>query len=223
MQSVLQHMLISHGTPGCQTQQACCMSSSFQSNAWAAFVLVPQQGMESIHPHRGVPSLWEVEDRCVESTVFTKGTGIVCKTAEVDTEGKIPSASKCRCTSMTSFVYRVFCLLETNPRSRRQSRLLRETEGCLLRLIRMVNGWAAGWTGKNKLPDILPSAIQKPSPFLFSPLSAARLKGFRCLTFRTLESKPSKCKQAALKICVLWVTVQLTFHQTSENRVARTW
>lgn len=206
-----------------RSRHAACQAA-FQGNALAASVLVPQQGVESVYPHRGVPSQWETEDQCVESTAFMKGTGIICKTAEeMDTEGKIPSTSKNQCTSMTSFVYRVFCLLETNPRSRRQSRLLRETEGCLLRLIRMVNGWAAGWTGKNKLPDILPSAIQKPSPFLFSPLSIARPKGFRRLTFRTLEFKPSKRKQAALKICVLQVKIQLIFHQTSENRVARTW
>lgn len=125
---------------------------------------------------------------------------------------QIPLLSKCQCTSTTSFAYRIFCLLETNPRSQKQSRLLRETEGCLLRLIRMVNGWAAGWTGKNKLPDILPSCIQKPSPFLFSSLIFARPKGFRCLTFRTSRSKSSKCKQAALKICVLGITVPLFFH-----------
>lgn len=114
------------------------------------------------------------------STAFAERTEVACKTdEEMDSDGKFPSLSKCQCTSTISSAYSVFCLLETNPRSHRQSRLLRETEGCLLRLIRMVNGWAAGWTGKNKLPDILPSAIQKPSPFLFSPLLA--LQGQRDL------------------------------------------
>lgn len=143
----------------------------------------------STHPQRGETyhcEWWGSEVWHRESTAFAEEKEIICKTAEeMDRGGKFPFPSKCQWTSLTSCAYKIFYLLETNPRSYRQSRLLRETEGCLLRLIRMGNGWAAGWTGKNKLPDILPSAIQTPSPFLFSPLGFVKPKGFRCLTFRT--------------------------------------
>lgn len=175
-------MLISLETPGCQTadtlhakQLSRVMSELLQSwshtSVWSP--CTPWRG-ESYPCRR-----WgtNVQDLQPLQKLPAK--------AEMDSEGKLPSTSKCQCTSTTSSAYRILCLLETNPRSHRQSRLLRETEGCLLRLIRMVNGWAAGWTGKNKLPDILPSAIQKQSLSLFSPLSFAKPEGFKCLTFRT--------------------------------------
>lgn len=177
-----------------QSRHTACQAA-FQGNAWAAW---PQfharvqsscmPGQDSVHTpteerlyHCDWGGVWHMG-----STAFTEGKEMVCKTAgEMDRDGKFPFPSKCQCTSTTSCAYKIFCLLETNPRSYRQSKLLRETEGCLLRLIRMGNGWAAGWTGKNKLPDILPSAVQTPSIFLFSPLGFAKPKGFRCLTFRT--------------------------------------
>lgn len=177
-----------------QSRHTACQAA-FQGNAWAAWpqsharVLsscIPEQ--DSVHTPiegRDLP-LWVVGVWYTGSTAFSEAKEMVCKKAEeMDSDGKFPFPSKCQWTSTTSCAYKIFCLLETNPRSYRQSRLLRETEGCLLRLIRMGNGWAAGWTGKNKLPDILPSAIQTPSPFLFSPLGFAKPKGFRCLTFRT--------------------------------------
>lgn len=188
-------MLISHETPGCQAEQAHCMPSSFPGQCLSCVTPIPCPGAEFLHaragqcPHthrREALPLWLGGVWHMGSTAFTEGKEMVCKTAgEMDRDGKFPFPSKCQCTSTTSCAYKIFCLLETNPRSYRQSKLLRETEGCLLRLIRMGNGWAAGWTGKNKLPDILPSAVQTPSIFLFSPLGFAKPKGFRCLTFRT--------------------------------------
>lgn len=170
-----------------QSSLTACQAA-FQGNAWAAWPQCHSASQSSVHVpterrdlitasgggliHR-IHSLWE-------------GKKMGCKTAEeMDSDGKFPFPSKCQWTSTTSHAYKIFCLLETNPRSYRQSRVLRETEGCLLRLIRIGNGWAAGWAGKNKLPDILPSAVQTPSPFLFSPLGFAKPKGFRCLTLRT--------------------------------------
>lgn len=170
-----------------QSSLTACQAA-FQGNAWAAWPQCHSASQSSVHVpterrdlitasgggliHR-IHSLWE-------------GKKMGCKTAEeMDSDGKFPFPSKYQWTSTTSHAYKIFCLLETNPRSYRQSRVLRETEGCLLRLIRIGNGWAAGWAGKNKLPDILPSAVQTPSPFLFSPLGFAKPKGFRCLTLRT--------------------------------------
>lgn len=177
-----------------QSRHTACQAA-FQGNAWAARLqsharvqssCIPEQ--DSIHTpteRRDLP-LCRVGVWHTGSTAFAEGKKIICKTVEeVDSDGKFSFLSKCQWTSTTSCAYKIFCLLETNPRSYRQSRLLRETEGCLLRLIRMGNSWAAGWTGKNKLPDILPSAIQTSSLFLFSLLGFAKPKGLRCLTFKT--------------------------------------
>lgn len=109
-----------------QSRHTACQAAS-QGNAWAAWPqsharvqssCIPEQ--DSVHTpteRRDFPlcvvGVWHTR-----STAFAKGKEIICKTVEeVDSDGKFPFLSKCQWTSMTSCAYKIFCLLETNPRS----------------------------------------------------------------------------------------------------------